>query len=368
MTVLGARALNRATLYRQMLLHRHAIGGTEAIARLVGLQAQDPNSPYTGLWSRLEAFEKETLTALLYDRSAGRSSVLRGTRYIVTADDFLWLRPLVQPVLGRARQAAFGGRTRGVDLDELADRARDLLKGRTLTRPRLGRLLNERWPDRDGDALAWSAQALLPLIHEPPSGTWGKRGATPFTLAEEWIGRPLNARPAAEELILRYLAAFGPATVMDVQTWSGLTRLSEVVDELRPRLRVFRDEAGRELFDVPDAPLPDPGVPAPVRLLPSFDNLIVAYADRARLMSDEHRKRVCVGSMVHATVLVDGRVRGTWSLKHVKGAKGDPGTAVLSVAPFTPLDALDRAAVGAEAEALLAFAHPGAVHDLRFTS
>ncbi|MFC6404528.1 winged helix DNA-binding domain-containing protein [Planobispora longispora] len=382
---LSPAALNRITLQRQLLLRRSDLSPLAAVEHLTALQAQAANAPYLGLAARLSRFTQDDLTGLLYGRQAVRASVLRGTLHLVTAADYRWLRPLMQPVLNRGRQAAFGRVTAGVDLAELADTARGLLAGRTLTRPQLGRMLAERWPGVPPEALGWSAQALLPLVHVPPQGTWGRGGATPFALAEEWLRAPLEApfpgdarpaaaaspavaaqgaphdaprpgepgdQPALERMIRRYLAAFGPAGVMDVQAWSGLTRLREVV--ARMDLRTFRDEHGRELFDLPDAPPPpDPREPAPARFLPEFDNLMVAYADRTRIMTDEHRGRVCVGAMVAATILVDGAVHGTWKL-----AAGR-----LTVQPFLPLTARARTELTEEAGRLMDFA---GVRDLEF--
>jgi hypothetical protein len=344
--ILGRRALNRAALERQWLLRRRSTTAIEAVEHLVGLQAQLPNPPYVGLWSRLTDFGHEELTRLLYDRTLVRSSVLRGTQHLVSAADFRWLRPLMQPALDRGRQAAFGRRTAGLDLAELADVSRSLLAGQALTRTELRERLAERWPDHDSNALAWSVQALVPLVHTPPNGTWGRGGATPFILAEEWLGEPLTGDPSVEELIRRYLTAFGPATVKDMQRWSGLTRLRAVVSAMR--LRTFRDEAGRELFDVPDGPLPDPDTPAPVRFVPEFDNLMVAYDDRSRLIDDDCRKRVFyANAMVAATVLVDGFVRGVWSVER---------PATLQIELFSPLSGSERSAVVEEGEALLTFA------------
>ncbi|MEV0195083.1 winged helix DNA-binding domain-containing protein [Nonomuraea sp. NPDC050691] len=362
-TRVDRRTLNRAALARQSLTERADLPALDMIRHLVGLQAQAADPPYIGLWTRLSGFTHDDLTRLLYDRTVVRSSVLRGTQHIVTAADFPWLRPLMRAPLGRARQAAFGRATAGMDLDELAAAGRDLLRGRTLTRPRLRDLLAERWPDRDPEALAWSVQALVPVVHRPPSGTWGKGGATPFTLAEEWLGVPMAAEPGVDDLALRYLAAFGPAGVRDLQMWSGLRGLEAGLERLRPRLRVYRDESGNELFDLPDAELPDPGTPVPVRFLPAFDNLVVAYADRTRIMTDEHRRRVCVGSMVAPTVLVDGFVRGTWKVTK------DRDTAVLAVELFEPVT--DRATIeelAEEGERLLDFAAAGLAHDVRITT
>ncbi|GIG64250.1 winged helix DNA-binding domain-containing protein [Phytomonospora endophytica] len=347
MNVLTGHVLNRTALARQLLLDRVDLPAATAVERLAGLQGQEANTPYLSLWARLRDFRHDELTRALEDRTVVRSSVLRGTQHLVTGEDFGWMRALMQPLLARIRQSAFGRDTVGVDLDELAKAARETLAGRTLTRPQLRDVLAERWPGVPPLSLAWSAQMLVPVVHPPPNGTWNKGGATPFTLAEEWLGRPLEAEPSRELLVERYLRAFGPASVKDVQMWSGLTRLKEVVAGMD--LRAYRDESGRELYDVPDGELSEVDE-APVRLLPYFDNLIVAYDDRSRMMTAEVRKRVCVGAVIYPTVLVGGRVRAMWDLV---------GKRVLRVETFGGLSTAERAAVTAEAEALLDFAGIG---------
>jgi hypothetical protein len=360
---LDRRALDRATLTRQLLLGRHDLPVTAAVERLGGLNAQDPEPPYLSLWARLDGFDRAALTRAMEDRSVVRGALLRATQHLATAADYLAWRPLLHPVLARSRQTFAQATGTGVDLDELAATARALLTERPLTRPELGRRLAERWPGSDRVALAWSAQFLLPLVHPPPSGTWGVRGPTPLVLADAWLGRPLSTSSTPDDLVLRHLAAFGPATTMDVQAWSGLTRLREVTDRLRPQLRSFRNEAGKELFDLPDAPRPDPDTPAPVRFLPPFDNLLLAHADRTRVMTDEHRRRVCVGAVVEPAVLVDGQVAAIWKLART------PGRAILEIEPLAPLSAADRTTVSEEGERLLAFAADDAPdHDLRFVS
>ncbi|MGJ6966696.1 winged helix DNA-binding domain-containing protein [Streptosporangium sp. G11] len=347
METLTRRDLNRATLERQLLLRRTDVPALTVIERLVGLQAQDPDPPYIGLWNRIDAFRLEDLTRLLYRREVVRATLFRGTQHLVAAEDYLWLRPLLQPMLDRWQKGGFGRFTAGLDLAELAAAARTILGEGTLTRPELGRALAERWPGRAPVALARSVQGLLPVVHPPPDGTWGRRGATPFTLAE----------PSARELIMRYLAAFGPATVKDIQAWSGMTRMGEVIEPLRPRLRVFGNEDGRELFDLPEAPRPDPDVPAPVRFLAALDNVVLAHADRTRVVSDDRRGHV----IVEAAVTVDGFVHGLWSVKR------DRGTATLVVRLFEPLSGEDEAAVTEEGARLLRFAAPDADgHDIRF--
>jgi hypothetical protein len=359
--VLTDRALNRATLHRQFLLRRSAISALESVRHLVGLQAQAANAPYLGLWSRLEAFQIADLTGLIADRRVVRAGSLRGTQHLTTADDYLWLRPLIQRVGLRQRQAAFGRRTAGADLDELAEVAAGLLAGRTLTRPQLRDLLAHHWPDRDAEALAWSVPSVLPVVHPPPSGMWGAGGATPFALAHEWIGRRVASDPEPAHLIRRYLAAFGPASVMDIQVWSGLTRLREVVQRLRPELRTYRNEAGAELFDLPDTPLPDPCIPAPPRFLPQFDNLIVAHANRRRLMTDEDRKRVSVGAIVFPTFLIDGAVAGTWKIRRNRDV------VTLVIKPHRRIARADCTALAGEGNRLLTFAAPpGCARDVVF--
>ncbi|GAA3202607.1 winged helix DNA-binding domain-containing protein [Nonomuraea roseoviolacea] len=357
MDVLSRRALNRATLERQLLLGRTGAPALEVVERLAGLQAQDPDPPYVGLWSRVTGFRHDDLTTLLYERRVVRATLYRGTQHLVSAADHRWLRPLLGPMLERWRKGAFGRATPGVDPAELAGSARDLLAGKVLTRPELGRALAERWPEADPVALARSVQGLLPVVHPPPDGTWGRRGPTPFALADDWLGTPPAAPThGARELLLRYLAAFGPATVGDAQAWSGLTRLRAVADELRPRLAVFRDEEGAELLDLPHAPRPDPDTPAPVRFLAPLDNVLLGHADRRRLMGAEARRHVGV----YPALLVDGFVRGLWEIRRAKGA------ATLTVRLFAPLTGAEEATVAEEGERLLHFAAAGAPElDLR---
>ncbi|WP_051426189.1 winged helix DNA-binding domain-containing protein [Jiangella gansuensis] len=316
---LSRRALNRATLARQLLLERADLPVVTAVERLLGLNAQEANLPYLALWSRLAGFRFDQLTMAIEDGSVVRSTMMRATQHLVSVPDFRLIRPLLAPLLARVQRNAFGARTCGVDLEALVAEAHDLLSaGRVLTRPELGRQLARSRPDVEPGALGWTVQYLLPLVHPAPSGTWNVRGATPFALAE-WTGirtapDPVADRAAAREMVRRYLAAFGPASESDVRAWSGIAGLREVVDELRPHLRAVRDESGRTLVDLPDAPLPDLDTPAPVRLLPEFDAPLLAFADRTRIMTDEVRRQVCVGAGVAATVLVDGMVAATWTV------------------------------------------------------
>jgi len=354
---LRLRALNRALLERQLLVRRSPLSTLEALEHLVGMQAQAPDPPYVGLWTRLEGFHPDELVRLITSRSAVRIALMRNTVHLVSARDCLKLRPLVQPVLDRGLHANRAHRAgiEGVDIEALVAAGRALLEERPRTARELGMHLQERWPGRDAVSLARAIRHLVPLIQVPPRGLWGRSGPAAHTTAEAWLGRPLDPDPSLEEMVQRYLEAFGPATVKDVQTWSGLTRLGEVTDRLRSHLRTFRDEHGRELFDLPDAPRPDPDAPAPPRFLPEFDNLILSHADRTRIIADDHRRVIASkNGMVPATVLVDGFVRGTWKIERTRGK------ATLVIEPFEPLARKDREALAEEGERLIRFTGAGA--------
>jgi hypothetical protein len=209
-------------------------------------------------------------------------------------------------------------------------------------------LLAARFPGRDGESMTQGLRNLLPLVQLPPRGVWGVGGVPTLTTAESWLGAPASADATLDALTLRYLGAFGPASVQDAQTWCGLTRLSAVFERLRPELVTFRDEQGRELFDLPRAPRPDPATPAPPRFLPEYDNVLVSHADRSRIIAPDLRERV----FGKGTLLVDGFVRGTWRLTTRRR------TATLAIDPFGRLSKRDRTGVRREGARLLAFAAP----------
>jgi hypothetical protein len=362
--MLGRRARNRALLARQLLLRRHDLPAAAAIEQLVGMQAQVPTDPYVGLWSRLRDWRPEELSGLLIGCQAVRGPLLRTTLHLVTARDYLALRPLVQPVLERGlfSGSPFGRGVAGLDVAELLAAGRALLDEQPRTTAALGKALAERWPDRRPADLAHSVRYLLPVVQPPPRGVWGAGGQAVWATAEGWLGRPVGGTLSLGGMVLRYLAAFGPASVNDAQAWCWLTRLREVVEELRPRLCAFRDEAGRELFDLPDAPRPDPGTPAPPRFLPQYDNLILSHAERSHVIADEHL-RLGVTREAKGTFLVDGFVAGTWRLTRAR----EPAAATVTVTPFHPLASDDAEAVLAEGERLLAFAVPDAAsREVRF--
>ena len=355
--VLGKRALNRSFLERQFLLRRHEVSAFEAMEHLVGLQAQAPDPPYLGLWTRLAGFRPEELSRMILDRRAVRVALMRNTVHLVTAEDCLKLRPLVQPIIGRNLYTGSAGRAavREIEGAELVAAGRALLEKRPLTAGELGGLLRERWPDQDPAALARAIRNLVALVQVPPRGVWGESGPAAHTTVEAWLGRGMDPDPSPEEMVVRYLGAFGPASVNDAQTWSGLSRLREVFGRLRSRLLTFRDQEGTELFDLPDAPRPTPEVPAPVRFVAAFDNLILSHADRSRVIAAEHRRAIASrNGMVPATFLVDGFVRGTWKVVRERGE------ATLEIEPFEHLRKQDREALTEEGERLLEFVTDGA--------
>jgi Winged helix DNA-binding domain len=361
--VLGQRALNRALLERQLLLRRVELPVRGAVEHLVGLQAQAPLPPYYGLWSRLESFDPHELGRHLTDREAVRMTLMRGTVHLVTVRDALVLRPLVQRVVERTHNGAFGRRMGGVDTGELAAAVRELLADEPLTARELGRRLVERGIGDDVEAVGNAARVYVALVQVPPRGVWGAGGQAKYATIESWTGRALDAEPSTEEVVLRYLRSFGPATVADVQSWSGLTRLKAVLEELRPRLVTFRDENGRELFDVPDGPRPDPDVPAPVRFLGEYDNVLLGHADRRRIIPEDFpwQAMLAPGRFV-SNLLVDGTLRATWWIER-EGRR----RATLAIRPFRELTRNEREDVAAEAQRMIDFAAADVgKRDLRF--
>jgi hypothetical protein len=351
--VLGRRALNRALLARQMLLERARLSPLRALERLVGLQAQLPGDPYVALWSRLDHFDPLALSRLIEARKAVRMVVMRGTLHLLTARDALRIRPVVQPVLARQfAGTAWGRATRDVNAAALVALGRRAVEARPLALAELRPLLRARFPGRDPTALAYLFHYSAPLVQVPPRGLWRASGLPRVTTAPHWLGRAL-AKPVPEALVLRYLAAFGPASIRDAQAWSGLAELAPVFERLRRRLVTFREEDGRELFDLPDAPRPDPDTRAQPRFLPVYDNAILGFARRERILHGAPPRAVPQNQNLRS-FLVDGFVAGFWRLDEAKGR------ATLLLEPFARLSRSDAADLVAEAERLLTFLAPEA--------
>lgn len=352
--VLTMRELNRATLARQLLLARAAVSVPAAIERLVGMQAQLASAPYVGLWTRLPYFKRADLADLIENRTVVKATLMRATLHLCTAADYLRFRTTLQPMLSGAGAAIAKQRGDDFDRDRLLKAARKFIDEKPRTFAEISTMVSDLMPDYDVGVLRYTVRTHLPLVQVPIASGWSYSNKPEFTLAETWLGQQISPKDNLKELVLRYLAAFGPAGVTDAQTWLGL-KLKDVFEELRPKLQVYRDEGRRELFDLPDQVLPAEDTPAPVRFLPEFDNLLLSHSNRKRVVADEYRSRVYLPALrVAATILVDGFVRGAWKVEKTKTA------ATLVIEPFEKLAKKERAALAEEGEQLLRFVEPQA--------
>lgn len=345
---LTLRQLNRATLARQLLLGRERVAPGDAIERLGGLQAQEAKPPFLGLWTRLEGFRREALDAALHDRTVVRATMMRATLHLMSAADYAALRPTLQPVLSAASRAVARSRDAGLDVERVSATARRLLAERPLTFNELRPLLADAFPEADERALGYAVRMELPLAMVPTADRWSFPSDAAFTPADRWIGATL-ADAAPDALVRRHLGAFGPASAADVQAWSGLKGIKQVLDGMAGELVAFK-HGRRTLFDLPHAPRPDEDTPAPARFLPEFDSMLLAHADRTRVITDEHRKSLATKNLrVKATFLVDGFAAGSWTTARKRD------TVTLTVTPFAKLPGSARDELAAEGEALLAF-------------
>jgi Winged helix DNA-binding domain len=350
--VLDRRTLNRSLLARQFLLERVDVPILDAVERLMGMQAQVPLDPYVALWSRLRAFDPTELGRLLLDRKLVRMTLMRATLHLVSARDGHRVRSVLQGVIERAfASSPFCRNLADLDLAPLLARGVELVEQEPRTIAQMAVALGEEWPRHDPTSLAYAVRYLVPLVQVTPRGVWGKTLQPTVTTLTCWVGGPSGATMSGDELVLRYLSAFGPATVSDIRAWSGLAEVRALIGGLRPRLRVYRDEAGRELYDVRDGVFGDRSAPAPVRFLPQYDNLLLAHADRTRIMD-----QVTWGTAFthHGTVFVDGFLTGAWRLN----AKSHE--AALTVELRAPVGRADLKQVASEAEQLLEFLTPQA--------
>ncbi len=367
-----------------MLLRREKATVTDAIERLFGMQAQLARPPYVGLFSRIEGFRAEDLTSAIERRTVVRATLMRGTLHLFTAKDYVAFRPILQMALDHGLKNVLRDRMKGVDTASIVSMARAFFE----TPHTFDELRDSLAKTKDPRARAYAARCLVPLAQVADGSRWGYPGVARFTLADAWIKplrdgglRPPSPREASpriasrssailekskasdlRELVRRYLAAFGPASVTDAQAWSGIPALGPTFDALRDEL-VLVHEDRKELWDLPKAPRPDADTPAPPVFLPEFDNLVLAYADRKRFVADAHRKAIHLpGLRVAPTFLVDGVASGVWKVLRVKAK------ATLQIEPFDTPSAKVKKALGDEASRLLRFIEPdAATFDVRFS-
>jgi hypothetical protein len=359
--MLTQRALNRALLARQLLLARTRMPIEQAVTHLVGLQAQKPDPPHIGLWSRVAGVRHCDIDELIEHRRLVRVAAMRSTIHLLSADDGVRLRPVIQPVLDRELRAQTFRSLRWVDVNAVTTRGRELCESRPLSFADLGQALVAEFPRADAHALAIAVRNNCVLVQIPPRGRWRTPAPTVHVPAASWLHRPEHNDPDPAPLVLRYLRAFGPATSPDIARWCGLQGIKLVLERLRDELRWFTDDRGRTLADVPDGILPDPDTPAPVRFLPEYDNALLSHADRTRIIADGDRPAVFTrNGQVEGTVLVDGYVRATW--RTVTQERQE----TISVRPLCQLSNGARADIEREALLLLDFASRGREHRVEF--
>jgi hypothetical protein len=357
------RTLNRTLLDRQLLLRRHEREAADVVEALVGLQAQDPRTPYTALWSRIVDLDPLRVSGQLAAGELLRVAFMRSTIHLVTAEDCARLDAVFRPALVAylTGTGAVAKALAGVDLEELAAEARRILTERPATWVELGAALQARWPDRGAGELAVAARQLMPLAQAPPRGEWQVTAPARHQPADVVAGRALQATPDLDRIVLRYLEVFGPASAADIRTWSGLPGTRASLDRLDGQLRRYTAEDGRTLYDTETGVLVDGDVPAPVRLLPQFDNLWLGHADRSRILPAAHRATVqrTIASG-RPLLLLDGHIAGGWR------AETKRGTTTIVCEPFQVLRRRDRTELAAEAEALAGFLRPDTAAAVRF--
>jgi hypothetical protein len=358
-STLDRRALNRALLARQLLLERKRASAAATIERLVGMQAQAPNLPYVGLWARLQSFRQQELSRMVVNRSAVRISLMRNTIHLVTARDAMGMKPMFMRLgeRGFLRGSPWGKGMRGADLDSIVQAGSEIMAEKPRTIADLAKELAKRFPGRDGVAMAYGIRYMVPLVFTPPRGVWEGRGQVTLTTFEAWLGRSPGPALSDELFVTRYLAAFGPASAADMRAWSGLA-MRPVFERLRPKLKVFRDENGVEVFDLPRAPRPSGDTDVPVRLIPDYDNILLAHADRTRIMpAGRHLGIFSSNGIMQGAVLLDGFVRGMWR----------PWGNSIVITPFArPVPKQQQPAIVEETMRLAQFLRPGEKMEVRF--
>lgn len=352
--VLTRRDLNRALLARQLLLDRVPLRADEAVQRVAGLQSQAPVPPFIGLWTRLAAFHERDLQRSIDTRRIVRATMMRHTIHFVTDDDYLWLRPTIQPALDANFMAQTRTRLAGFDVRPFLRAACEAFGAGPRTFAEIQALIEQLDPDCDVRAVSYAVRTFVQLVGVPNSSRWRFGGRAPFVLAEDWLGRHVT-QPDPRAMVRRYLAAFGPATPADATAWSGVPGLRATFEAMREELRIFHDESGRELFDVPDGLLPGADARAPVRFLPVFDNTLLGHRDRSRVIADEDRPRLhLTQGPILGSLLLDGFAAAAWRLEQ------NGSEAAVWIEPFRRIRRAERAAIEPEADALVTFVAPEA--------
>lgn len=345
---LTLRQLNRIYLDRQLLIQRADMTITQATERVVGWQSQIPNPPYIGLWTRIKNFVRHDLTTHIQNRHIVRCAMFRSTLHLISKDDHHRFHRVIEPALVKGLRSFHGRNIEGMDIAPVVDFARPYIEESPRSMGEIGAHLGQIEPNREPEALNYTIRTYLPLVQVPPAGTWGAGSKATYITARQWLGEGESADVGA--LFLRYLAGYGPASVMDFQTWTGMTKLGEVIASLKSQLRVFIDENGVELYDLPDMPLPDDDMPLPVKFIPEYDNLLIGHADRTRILPEAHRKQVFLSAgRVLSTILVDGFVAGVWKIETKKR------DATLNISPFIALSNAQKSDLIAEGEQLTRF-------------
>lgn len=347
--------LNRTFLSRQLLLSRSSSSVEAATKQLLGLQAQVQQPPFIGLWSRLHGFQPEDLTNALIARTIVRAPLMRSTLHLFSAADYQQLRMTIQPALTRGLNSFHGKNIKGLDFDPLLEAARQFLKERTRAIGEVRSYLATQAPEIVPEALAYGFRTFIPVVQVPSDkARWGYGNAPEYVLAAAWLGQAVNPHDDLETLIMRYVAACGPASVMDMQTWAGMPKLKDAFDKVRPKLHSYRDDQGRELFDLPDGVILPAEVPAPVRFIPEYDNSMISHQNRTRILAEAYRTKVFLSAArVRATVLLNGFVCAAWKIEKAKS------TVTLIIDLFETVSATDREAIAEEGERLLRFVEPG---------
>lgn len=344
---LSLRELNRTLLHRQFLLERQTTPVLSAVERLIGLQSQVPNPPYIGLWSRLVDFERAALTQSMEARQVVRVPSFRSTLHLMSAADYQRMQPVFLPALVKGMRSFHGRNLEGLDLPALVEKSKPHLSEAPRTMGEIKNFLLQYEPDRFGEALNYAVRTFLPLVQVPPGGTWGSGTMAKYALAEQWLGG-MGQPMTPVEMFKRYLANAGPASVMDFQTWAGLTNMSKELAPYRDAFTVYQTDGKREVWDIPNGEIISGDVFAPIRFVPEYDNILISHQDRTRILAEADKSKVFLtAARVLGTVLLDGFVGAIWRIE-----KPTKKSLTITIEPFATLSVADRAGILDEGERL----------------